>query len=389
MKRWWRPRSIRVQLTLWYAAALTVVLVLYASGVFAFLIHSLSTELDRQIHEDFEMAEHMLEWTAEGRVRWRVAPIHEEADMGDGRWLEVWSPQGELLYRSPSSEKIELGPIPSVASRGHPIPESVKLLGNVYVRLLIGSYLVSGLPVVIRVARSEEELREELSKLLLVLGLGLPLAIGIAGLGGYALAWRVLAPVGEMADRARMITAERLGERLPVENPDDELGHLAMVFNETFARLEGSFEQMRRFTADESHELRTPLTAIRSVGEVGLREHHDESAYREIIGSMLEETDRLGRLVDSLLMLSRADAGHLRLTPERVDLAELALEVINHLGVLAEEKQQIIHVKALKEPIYAFVDRLVLRQAIINLVDNAIKYSSEGVDIQVVVREQP
>ena len=223
---------------------------------------------------------------------------------------------------------------------------SVLSSGNVPVRVLSRPYVVDGQPVVIRVARSAARLRDELKTLLLVLGFGFPIAVGIAACGGYALARRALAPVGKMADRARTITAERLGERLPVITPDDELGHLATVFNETFARIERSFEQLRRFTADASHELRTPLTAIRSVGEVGLREHHNERAYREIIGSMLEEADQLGHLVESLLTLSRADAGQVKLRLERLDLAELAREIVNHLGVLAEEKRQSLSVEA-------------------------------------------
>src|SRR5216117_819435 len=117
-----------------------------------------------------------------------------------------------------------------------------------------------------------------------------------------------------MAERARSITADRLKDRLPVDNPDDELGRLATVFNETLTRLELSFEQMRRFTADVSHELRTPLTAIRSVGEVGLRGRRDEGEYRAIIGSMLEEVDRLAGLVDRLLALSRAETGQAALS---------------------------------------------------------------------------
>src|SRR5262249_59405204 len=102
---------------------------------------------------------------------------------------------------------------------------------------------------------------------------------------------RVLAPVGRMADQARRITAERLGERLPVANPADELGQLAAVFNDTLARLERSFAQMRRFTADASHELRTPLTAIRSVGEVGLRAPRGGHTYRARLGAMLQERE--------------------------------------------------------------------------------------------------
>ena len=127
-------------------------------------------------------------------------------------------------------------------------------------------------------------MRRDLRDLLFVLVVGLPLAVLVAGFGAYWLARRALAPVERMTERARLITAERLGERLPVHNPDDEMGRLASVFNETLARLEESFEQMRRFTADVSHELRTPLTAIRSVGEVGLRGHRDEAGYRAMVG---------------------------------------------------------------------------------------------------------
>jgi signal transduction histidine kinase len=179
-----------------------------------------------------------------------------------------------------------------------------------------------------------------------------------------------------MSERARSITAERLSDRLPVDNPEDEMGRLATVFNETLGRLERSFEQMRQFTADVSHELRTPLTSIRSVGEVGLRGHRDDSAYRSIIGSMLEEVDRLASLVDRLLTLSRADTGQARLAVEAFDLGGLAEDVVGHLGVLAEEKRQAVVIEGGAANAYA--DRFVVRQAVINLVDNAIKFSPSG-----------
>ncbi len=299
MKGRWRPHSVRVRLTLWYTGTLAIVLALYAGGVLVFLRHNLSTELDRRLHDDFEVAEQMLERTADGGVRWRDNDHHEEEEAGDDGWLAVWNPEGKLLYRRPSFERAEGDLLFSVLSPERQGYQSVALPSDAHVRILGRPYSIDGLPVVIRVARSEARLRHELGELLFVLGLGLPVAAGIAGFGGYILARRALAPVGQMADRARAITAERLGERLPVINPDDELGHLATVFNETFARLAQSFEQLRRFTADASHELRTPLAAIRSVGEVGLREHRDGNAYREIIGSVLEEADRLGRLVDA------------------------------------------------------------------------------------------
>jgi signal transduction histidine kinase len=195
-------------------------------------------------------------------------------------------------------------------------------------------------------------------------------------------------PIERMTDRAQHITAERLSDRLPVHNPDDEMGRLAAVFNASLARLEESFDQMRRFTADVSHELRTPLTAIRSVGEVGLRGHRDEQAYRSIIGSMLEESDRLASLVDRLLTLSRAESGPLKSPREPLNLSQLAEEVAAHLGVLAEEKRQTIAVDS-PGAVEAVGDRLGLRQALINLVDNAIKFTPPGGTVHLVVRDTP
>jgi signal transduction histidine kinase len=176
-----------------------------------------------------------------------------------------------------------------------------------------------------------------------------------------------------------------LSDRLPVSNPDNEMGRLASVFNQTLGRLEASFGQMRQFTADVSHELRTPLTAIRSVGEVGLRGHRDETAYRGIIGSMLEEVDRLASLVDRLLTLSRAQT---RQSREAVDLSSLADDVVSHLGVLAEEKRQTLTIDRPATPVVA-ADRLVLRQALINLVDNAIKFTPAAGRIRIRISETP
>jgi signal transduction histidine kinase len=139
---------------------------------------------------------------------------------------------------------------------------------------------------------------------------------------------------------------------------------------------------MRQFTSDVSHELRTPLTSIRSVGEVGLRSRHDEHGYRGIIGSMLEEVDRLTSLVERLLTLSRAASGPANLQTERADLGELADEVAGYLGVLAEENGQSITVRRSRGAV-CDVDRLVLRQALVNLVDNAIKYSPADTEIAI------
>jgi len=207
-----------------------------------------------------------------------------------------------------------------------------------------------------------------------VLGIGLPIVVILVVITGYLVAARALRPVDSMAKRAAEITADHLHERLTIDNPDDELGQLGTAFNATLARLENSFDQLRRFTTDASHELRTPLTAIRSVGEVSLRKSGDEKYYRDIIGSMLEETNRLTLLVDSLLTMSRADAGHLQRNLTLVDLLELAKESAAIVEVLAEEKGQSLKVEG-DSSVIVTADRTILRQALVNLIDNAVKYS--------------
>jgi len=211
---------------------------------------------------------------------------------------------------------------------------------------------------------------------------GFPCALVLAVAGGYLLAARALSPVAAVTRKAREITAERLGERLPVRNPNDEIGRLAMVFNQTLARLESSFEQLRRFTADASHELRTPLTSIRSVGEVALRGPMEREACREAIGSMLEETDRLTRLLENLLTLARGESGRAQLSRRPAELTSLVGEVVEELRILAEEKDQTLLLDA-PAPISVVVDVASLRQAVTNVLHNAIRYTPAGGHLEV------
>ncbi len=180
-----------------------------------------------------------------------------------------------------------------------------------------------------------------------------------------------------MAFRARQITPDHLDERLPVENPEDELGQLARVFNLTLDRLENSFERLKHFTSDASHELRTPLASIRSVGEVALQRDRETGYYRETIGSMLEEASRLTRLVDSLLTISRADSGQMALQTVRLPILEPIREAADLLAVLFEEKCQCLTIEG-NDSTEVMGDRLILRQAFVNLLHNAMKYSPMG-----------
>ena len=375
--------SIRIRLTGWYTLVLCLMLVVYAAATFVAVRHEFLEQLDDDLYEELETARGLLSRTPEGRIAWAGDPYPEAAGEGD-RGRDVWSTAGEQIYRSRASAALPppaLGAVSTV-----PRYESITANGRHW-RTLAGTVTIGGVAVVVRTSRSEERLRGQLREVLSVLAIGLPVVALLAGIGGYVLARRALAPIDRLAVEARRITAERLHERLSIPNERDEIGRLAAVINDVFGRLESSFDQLRRFTADASHELRTPLAVIRGVGEVALAAPRSAPEYRESMGSMLEEADRLTTLVDTLLRLSHGDAQTVRLSREPADLGPLAREVVSSLSILAEERQQQIAVDT-AGPAMVTVDRLMLREAITNLLDNAIKYGPAGSTIDIRVRTE-
>jgi heavy metal sensor kinase len=382
--------NLRTRLTVLYASLLGIALLLYAAGVSALFLHNLREQLDSSLDRDVETVEGALSADANGALHISSREGEAEEDEPDrGYLLEVWSADGELLYRSEQLHDQALGPVPRISSgsvRRQP-PHSVRLPSGMRLRSISRiHHLGNDSAVTVRLAISEGPLWREFWEMVTILGIGLPVTVLLVAFTGYLVAARALKPVDSMAQRAAQITAEQLNERLQIENPNDELGQLGTAFNATLARLERSFDQLRRFTADASHELRTPLTAIQSVGEVSLRLSGDVNHYRDTIGSMLEETNRLTQLVDSLLTMARADAGRIQFHRVDVNLFDLADESVGLLEVLAEEKKQTIRVDG-DRSVTVTADRTLLRQAIVNLLHNAVKYSPDGSEIQVRVRE--
>jgi heavy metal sensor kinase len=357
-------------------SALLVVLIAYAVAVFAFVRGNLSSALDERLGDDLEWAAAMADVNSDGTLKW----FDEDPD-GDhaSPWLQVWS-NGQLIFRTAVAERNLIPGSDKLARQADHRVVAVRTARST-ARVLTASTSLYGRSVVLQVARSETQMRAELGDLILLLLLGLPAGVAASGAGGYFIARRALRPVDRMTLQAQTITAARLSDRLPVDNANDELGRLASVFNGMLGRLESSFGQMRRFAADVSHALRTPLTAMRTVGEVTLRGPADPEAYGAALASMLEEVDGLTVVVDRLLTMARAEAGHLTLSPEAVDLSELAEDVASELRVLAEEKRQTLTVVAHGRP-RGSADPMVLRQSVVNLVDNAIKYTPEGGEVR-------
>jgi heavy metal sensor kinase len=347
-------------------------MVVYATATFIAVRHEFLEQLDERLHDDFEVAGDRLTREADGTIGW--ADAHQDGRDDEARVYEVWSPTGEQIHRS--GAQTPLPPV-SLAAMGTSYRYETVIANGERWRTIAAPVTIGGNNLVLRVSRSEERIREELSEVLIVLVLGLPLVVALAGVGGYLLARRALAPIDHLASEAQRITADRLHERLKVPNERDEIGRLTGVINQTIARLESSFDQLRRFTADSSHELRTPLAVVRGIGEAAVAERRSPAEYEEAIGSMLEEIDRMSSLVDTLLRLSHGDAGTIQLSREAIDLDQLARDVAASLGILAEERnQKVIVDAAIRVTVRA--DRLVLREAVTNVLDNAIKYGPDG-----------
>ncbi len=371
-----RPRNVRMRLTLWYVAVLASVLLIYGGSTSALVLVQLRSQLDHLAIEDLETVEGFLSFDANGRLFLRndyhdhPYPVSSEV-----RFMEVRAEDGTLLYRNEELGSRFLGGIPeSGEGTDSYSPRSIRLTDGTPVRLVSKRHTIEARPTLIRLGFSERPMWQRFWNVVLGLVAGLPLAVGVAGLGGYFLARRALSPIERMARRAHEINAEQLDARLEVENPHDELGLLARAFNETLSRLEFSFAQLRQFTSDASHELRTPLTAIRTVGEVGLQRGGGIEHHREVIGSMLEEAERLNRLIDSLLIVARADSGQMQLRFGSVPILQVAQEAATLLEVLAEEKGQRLAIEG-DDSAQVRGDRTILRQVLVNLLDNAIKYS--------------
>jgi heavy metal sensor kinase len=359
--------SVRLKLSLWYTLVLGLIILVFSFSVYLFVKSRLFQQLDRQIDDDFSVVD---------------ADISEEA--GDVPDFEAES--STIKFQIIKNDKLYYQSIPYLKS-GLPAliagmageRRTVRASSGKRFRLLIG-HTKNGL--ILTVAQDEEAVRNNLRRLLFFLSLALPSSLLLAVWAGYLMAGRLLKPVATMADQAENIGAENLSARLPVVNPGDEFGRLASVFNRTLGRLEDAFERQRRFTADASHELRTPLTAIQSVGEVALQEEHDADAYRDSIGSMLEETARLTHLVESLLLLTRAESDRLRVPRKEHDISGIVERAVEDLRIVAEEKGQKLETD-LAAGVRGDVHEDTLRRALVNILDNAIKYTPRGGTVSV------
>ena len=389
------PSSLRTQITIGYTAALALPLIVFAFLCYVTFSRALVTRSDafigdalsvfvREVAAERMQARSSLDaiHTTLNEVRFRdvrvlvrnsagvVVASTAETDAGLGG-------DGDRVLTALSGADANADTLP----RSIPAPDGgVRVLTR---PVMLGNerFLVSG-------AYPLRDLAAVLSQIRTLFIVAIPLLLLIAALGAYLLAQRSLAPVAAMATRAEEITAQNLDQRLPVGGGAELMG-LARVFNELLDRVEGALEQQRRFMADASHEMRTPTATLRAEAEVTLaREHRTEAEYRESVHVMLQSGQRLARLVDDLFLLARADAGHLALRAEPVYLEELVHDAVRAVVQVGERRGVSVELRHMTQaPFHG--DRALLDRLLLNLLDNAIKYSPAGSTVEVVMGEVP
>jgi heavy metal sensor kinase len=363
--------SIRWRLTLWNTLGLAVMLLAFAGLVYGLLRHALYEQIDRTLLGALGQLEHDPRAASEPdeRLRHWIYEWREHENLS----AVAYDPEGHVREQTEQLAADSVPTAPAVAAGERRLQDrDVPILGRQ--RVLEGGLRLGGQPSDVVVMAPLEGVDHELGELRAVLLTAVPVVLIFSGGLGYVLARKALAPMERLRRSAEEITAERLDRRLPVLNPKDELGRLTETFNAMIGRLERSFAEIRRFTADASHELRTPLTAIRTEAEVALARPLDLAEHQQLLGSILEECDRLTRLADQLLSLAREDARAARQVHEPVDLAALVETVAETVRPLADVKGVGLRVKA-HEPVFVRGDAARLREVFFNILDNAIKYT--------------
>jgi heavy metal sensor kinase len=368
-----------MRLTLWYTGLLALTFIIL--GVAAYLLVSYT------LHKDVDSAlRGVAEAVAENRSNTHRFP--PGADEIFRRFFGSFPAPPYFEWLEPGrnmDREVDRAHVPPLrrqaranAVKGVATFETVKGIERYPVRVLTWPVVDAGRVVgVIRVGMSQMELSRTLSHFLLIMAGLFPVALALAGGGGWLLASRALGPVDSMTRTARKIKAARLNERLVKSGANDELDRLADTLNDMLARLESAFTEMRQFTADASHELQTPLTILRGEIEVALRTRRNPEEYEQVLKSALEEVDRISRLVEGLLLLARSDSGVLRLDMVPVDLVTEGEDVLARLTPMARARGVNIGLGGI-QPVDVMADAVHVRRLLFNLVDNAIKYTPAG-----------
>ena len=381
-----RIRSIRTRLTLWFTSLLAITFLILGVTGYELVSYTLHKEADLALRS---VAATLGERNATEARNYFPRDVDEIfrrffGSLPMGPYFEWVDPRGNM-QRQPNEPNAPpfTQHAKQNAQRGIATFETFKGSSPYPVRVLTWPVVESGRVIgVVRVGMSQMNLYRTMSHFLLIMAALFPLALALAGGGGWFLANRALDPVDRMTHTAREIGAGQLHARLELTGANDEMDRLADTLNEMLSRLEAAFTEMRQFTADASHELQTPLTILRGEMEVALRSKRSPEEYMDVMKSALEEIERISFLVEGLLLLARSDAGVLKMDRKPLELMLVVEEVVHQLRPLAETRHVALTVGYM-EPLEVSGDSVHVRRLLFNLMDNAITYTPSGGTVKV------
>ena len=382
-RTWWNPSTTRGQLTLQYTLVFSVILIAAAGLLFGILHWIIYWNIDNELQDEAYRVSQYVHF-----VNHKPELVLAQRNLGKTytldsifRIAQIADAQGRVIKQSPVLAVLGFTLQPSQLRRilndratfytwGAPRAEEIRFANDII-------YGPQGHPYLLQIGTRLKPINDALDTFLWVLLMLLPVTIAISAVGGFIMAERTLRPVSDMTWAAQSITASNLSQRLPTRHKGDELDELAETFNAMFARLQESFRKMSEFAANVSHELRTPLQSMQGETELALVNQAPLHECRRVLESNLEEIDRLNRMIRNLLVLAQADAGEVKPRLEPMDLNELVRDLVDQMRVVASARE--VRLRAFTSaPVPIMADGLRLRQMMLNLLDNALKYTPAG-----------
>ena len=374
------PRSISFRLVAWYAAWLAGIFLLLCALLYLDLRLYLENDLrESQFRRARQIANTLLVKVPQTGESYAVSQTKDwyEPEVND-RFIRITRADGTLVYVSGPPKDGSFDPAEVPVFQPQSKTESsrkLNLSGGHTLLIATLNFKSSGNPNYrVEFGALLDPVETMLNHLFLQLALGLPLAVVIITAGGYWLVRRALTPVEQITRAAERITQFNLSERLPVAKTGDEIERLSLSLNRMITRLDDALQNSKRFVADASHDLRTPLTILRGELESFAADARLDAELHDRVGSLLEEVVHLGKIVEQLFTLSRLDAGEAKTEWTNFDLSELVKTTAEQMNLLAEDKGISIAVES-KQLAMVKGNRVRLKQVVVNLLDNAIKYT--------------